>query len=139
MRPSDELRYDHEVLRGKLDLLEEELPSLPRLRVSVSKLTDSLASCLRSHAEREERLLAGVTSPRIDPFLNHPLQHVHDDHLNERIRLAVLHGLLAGEPSAPQGQVITQASDLIKELREHMAEEEACVFPLLDRGNAGGP
>lgn len=29
MKPTDELRYDHEALRGKLALLEERLPRQP--------------------------------------------------------------------------------------------------------------
>jgi len=58
MEPCDELRYDHEVLRGKLYLLEEHLSCLSIARLTLLSITDSLSAWLLSHAEREERAFA---------------------------------------------------------------------------------
>lgn len=136
MHASEELRYDHEVLRGKLMLLEERAPSVRECPCTFSRLTDSLATCLRSHTEREERLLAMSALRQGEPQRVR-LQHLHDEHENHRTRLAILHDLLSQPESASEEQIIAQASDLANDLREHMAREERQVFPLLD-GDCGG-
>ena len=136
MRFSDELRYDHEVLRAKLCTLEAYLPSCRVCACTLSRLTDSLATCLRSHTEREERLLATLTG-RQRPPLGEPLQHLHDAHENQRTRLAILHELLTTPEPASEEQIATHASHLVKDLREHMAVEERQFFPIIDRAGGG--
>jgi len=136
MKPSDELRYDHEVLRGKLFVLEEHLPSCHDCGCMLSRLTDSLAGCLRSHTEREERVFAALAWEQGRPA-GEALQHVHDEHENQRTRLAILHELLTRAAPASEEQVASQASCLAKDLREHMAMEERQLFPIID-GEAVG-
>ena len=153
MKPGDVLRYDHEVLRAKLSSLEMYLPSCHDCGCTLSRLTDSLASCLRSHTEREERLLAALTFQYGEPLYGPAaaracrvgraarpggsLQHLHDEHENHRTRLAILHELLTHPESAAEEQIVTQASYLVKDLRKHMAVEERRFFPLLDGEGVG--
>ena len=136
MKPGDGLRYDHEVLRAKLSSLEMYLPSCHECRCTLSRLTDSLASCLRSHTEREERLLAALAFQHSEPP-GGSLQHLYDEHENHRTRLAILHELLTHPESAAEEQIVTQASYLVKDLREHMAVEERQFFPVIDGEGLG--
>ena len=135
MKTSDEFRYDHDVLRAKLCLLELYLPSYRDCACTVSRLTDSLASCLRSHTEREERILAVLAFECGAPSKEF-LEHLHDAHENQRMRLAILHELLTAPEPASEEQIAMHASYLVKDLREHMAVEERQLFPIIDR--AGG-
>ena len=131
MKRTDELWYDHEVLRSKLALLEEYLPVRSYGLYTVTRLTDALAESLRSHVEREERMFAHL-APHGETELAGPIQHAHDDHDNERIRLAVLHGLLTRPEPVSDEQVTIQASYLIQDVRDHMAREEAELFPVIE-------
>ncbi len=133
MEPTAELLYDHEVLRGKLALLEEHLPALPIAGFIMWRLTDSLAACLRSHTAREEHLLASLIPHRVSLPAEF-VQRLLDEHENQRTRLAILHALLTeGRPDS-EAQIRMQAGELIQELREHMVKEEIQLFPLMDQG-----
>ena len=138
MDPAEDLRYEHEVLRGKLAMVEEFLPSFCDAPFLVAQLTDALAACWHAHTEREERLLDALMRHRYEP----PpvsLQRLHDEHENQRMRLAVLHTLITAGGAASGDQVATQAGYLIKELREHMAREEEEMFPVIGRPVAAAP
>lgn len=124
----EELRHEHDVLRRDLEELEEQLPAVPLTRPVVSCLTESLALHLRSHVEKEERLLVAHPS-RYEPSRPDVMEHSHDDHDNQRIHLAVLHELLTLEGPEPDRQLVTEASEFIKELREHLTMEETEIFP----------
>ena len=131
MKPSDELRYDHDVLRGKLYLLEEHLPCLSVARLTLSSITDSLSAWLQSHAEREERLFASQAVDHERPLATALLQ-LQANHDHALARLAVLHQLLACREPAAAEQAIIEASALTQELQEHMTQEERDYFPLID-------
>ena len=135
MKASDELRYDHEVLRAKLQSLELFCPSSHQCACVLSRLTDSLTSCLRSHAEREERLLAARMSRDGEPPPE-CLQQLHAEHEHQRSRFAMLRELFQSERTS-EDQLVTQASCVVRDLREHLAAEERQWFPLLDGGRAG--
>lgn len=138
MQPTDELRYDHEVLRAKLALLEDDLPLLPALRVTVSRLTDSLATCLRAHTEREEQLLdrLGLQDSR-RPLPADTLQHLHDAHENQRTHLAILHDLLTQPAPASDARIAAEAASFVEELRQHLTEEERTCFPAVEQEAPG--
>ena len=131
MNASDELRYDHDVLRAKLCLLELYLPSYRDCACTVSRLIDSFASCLRSHTEREERLLTVLALACGEPS-QVCLERVHDAHENQRTQLAILHGLLSQPEPGEEGQVVVQFAYLAHNVREHLATEEQDLFPLID-------
>ena len=132
MKPTDELRQDHQLLRAELALLEQQLQALRGARSTVSRLSDSLASCLRFHTERQERLLARLAS-RGEDLPVEAVQHLHDEHENQRTRLAVLHEFLARQESPVEDQIVARASEMIEELRAHMLNEEEQLFPVIDR------
>ena len=122
MNRTAELWYEHDVLRGKLAALEAFLPALYDAPCTLARLTDSLAVCLRAHTDREECFLDDLTH-QLDAPPTGFLQQLHDEHENQRMRLAILHELLTQLDPSPE-QVAVQACYLIKDLREHMAREE---------------
>ena len=132
MRPSDALWDDHEVLRARLALLEEWVPLVRITPCMLWLLVDLLAKDLRRHTAKEERLTAALASG-IDAQSVSRIQHLQDDHDNQRTQLAILHELLehCGEGSAEA--VFVQATHLINDLREHMAKEEQGLFWLIDQ------
>ena len=132
MNPAAELLYGHDVLRGKLVSLESFLSCLDVAPFTVSRLTESLATCLRAHIEREEHLLDMVMRQQDEPPFT-LIQQLCDEHENHRTRLAILHELLAEGTPRSEEQIMTQAGDLIKDLREHMAKEEEQLFPFMDQ------
>lgn len=132
MKPSDELRRDHQLMRAELSILERHLQALRGARSSVSRLSDSLASCLRFHTARQERLLARLAS-RGNQLSADTVQHLHDEHENQRTRLAVLHEFLARQGSPAEDQLVDRATEIIQDLKAHIAHEEEHLLPVIDR------
>ena len=121
MSPGAELQYDHDVLRAKLEILEGYLPQLDELQCSALCLTNAIAASLRAHAEREEAFVGGLPLGRLHP----DVQELRDEHTNQRMRLAVLHALLAERMPQAKEQVVEQAAQFIADLRAHMVKEAA--------------
>jgi len=136
MKPTDELRHDHQLLRAELALLEQQLQALRGARSTVSRLSDSLASCLRFHTERQDRLLARLAS-RGEELPSEAVQHLHDEHENQRTRLAVLHEFLARQDSPVEDQIVARASEMIEDLKAHITGEEERLFPVIERQESG--
>ena len=131
MRPSEVLRSDHAILRSQLTALERQLTNPDATSFALSRLMDALAERLRCHTEYEERLWdAHCCAPEF-------LESLHDDHENQRTRLAVLHTLLADVGPISEAQVLAQAAGFIHDLRRHMALEEAVFFSDLEMGFVG--
>jgi iron-sulfur cluster repair protein YtfE (RIC family) len=86
---------------------------------------------LRAHTEREERLLALRAEPCTP--MRDVLDHLRADHENQRTHLAILHELITQRGVRAESQILAQAHCLAQDLREHMAEEETRVFPLLEQ------
>ena len=135
MPAADELRDDHAATRAKLTLLESWLPSFRIAPVTISRLTDDVAVCLRAHVEREHRVLvAWMRGQETLPLAF--IQRLEDEHENQRTELAVLHGLLTeGEPAATAEDVMREARTLLSDVRAHLAREET-LLPTLDQGGA---
>lgn len=131
MRAHEQLQCDHAQLRAQLAELERMLREVPLNRAAVAGLTDTFCACLRAHTEHEEQLAAlsinGGAWPR-----NTVLQHLQEEHENQRTRLAILHQLLSQAPPVPASEVAAQAMDVVEDLRAHMAEEERALFPALE-------
>lgn len=139
MKPSDELRYEHEVLRAQLALLEEWVPYFCVTPLSLRRLVLSLADHLRVHTEHEERRVAALRDGA-QSLPRDLLDRLQTDHVNQRTRLAVLHDLVSRDSAQAQEPLLTQAGGFIRDMREHLAAEEAQVFPLIDRlGGCGTP
>lgn len=135
MRTSDELRYDHEVLRGKLYQLEEHLPCLSIARLTLTSIVDSLSAWLLAHAEREERMFARRAHER--PVVE-VLQRLQEHHDRQLVRLAILHELLRRSAPHAYESVLTAAIGLIQEFRDQMTREEDECFPLIDQAPGEG-
>ena len=130
MKSSDELRYDHEVLRGKLYLLEEHLPCLSIARPTLTSIVDSLSAWLLAHAQREERVFAARATERPIADMLPKLEASHDRQLS---RLAILHELFMRSGPIAYDYILTAATALIQDFREQMIREEQECFPVIDR------
>ena len=127
MTLAEYLQYDHEVLRGKLALLEELLPSSHAMPYTIARLTDTIVACLRRHIEEEEDLMA-LRRPAEAPAL----RAVHRELL---ARAEILLELLDPCKAALfEPQTAVQAGYLIQDLRVHLAEEEIRTRPLFEEG-----
>lgn len=129
MHPSDELRDDHDVLRGKLYQLEEHLPCLSIARLTLVSIVDSLSAWLLAHAQREERVFAVRATERQIADLLAKLEAAHDRQL---VRLAILHELFAHRGPIAYDRILTAATALIQDFREQMVQEEQECFPVID-------
>ena len=118
------LLYDHEVLRGKLALLEELLPSLRTTPYTIARLTGSLVACLRRHSEEEEAC-AEACSPE-------SAQRLRDEHRELQARADLLLTLVSPTAELDEEQAILQAGYLVRDLRRHLAKEEALASRALD-------
>jgi hemerythrin-like domain-containing protein len=123
------------VLRGKLEVLEDYLPSMQEVPVTLKLLTDCLACCLRCHNAQEEARFDGLHA-RGGSREEEVLQHLHDDHQNLRMRLAVVHDLVSHPDGPPYPETLAQAQRFIRDLRSHLDRVEG-LFPLLDKGAEG--
>lgn len=127
MSLAEYLQYDHEVLRGKLALLEELLPSLRAMPYTIARLTECIVCCLRRHIEEEEDLMA-FRRPAEAPAL----RTVHRELL---ARAEILLGLLdPNKAEILEPQTAVQAGYLIQDVRVHLAEEEIRTRPLFEEG-----
>jgi len=132
MRATDELRHDHATLRGKLAQLEEWLPFLKAAPFTLLNVTRTLTRRLHTHTEREEQLLLALRE-RLRGKESSIADSFPAEHQDQRQTLRLLLELLANGHDAPADQVEADATHLIESLREHMANEEAVLFPLADR------
>ena len=135
MPTTDELRYDHEVLRGKLFLLEEHLPCLCVARLTLLSIVNSLSAWLLLHTQREERAFAARATERPIADLLKQLEDAHDRQLS---RLAVLHELIRRAGPDNYDYVLAATKALLQDFRQQMAQEELECFPALDRAPEEG-
>ena len=132
MRATEELRNDHGTLRAKLALLYRLLLRASIAQPSLRQAVSSLARCLRRHAEKET-LLFGLLQERLHGDTRDAALRLLDDHERAAEMLTTILGLLGRGDACAMEQVTAHASRLIDDLQEHMAKEEAMVFPAIDR------
>jgi len=132
MKPTAVLRNDHEVLRSKLTLLEGLLPLERTAHFPLREVTYSITRRLRCHLEKEEHLFALLRSRRVPQSLA-LTSALLDEHQDQRLTTTLLLDLLLNGAASPIDPIALCASHLIDGLREHMAREEAEVFPLIDQ------
>lgn len=132
MRLTEVLRSDHEVLRGKLTLLEGLLPLERAVYFPMREVTYSITRRLRCHLEKEEGLFALLRERKSAQFL--PLTSaLLGEHQDQRLTTTLLLDLLLKGSESPIDHIALCASHLIDGLRGHMAREEADIFPFVDR------
>lgn len=130
MRASDRLRRDHEVLRTKLDVLEATLRMTPPTTWCILReLCYTLSRQLQDHIRREEHLIAtcrATLSPDV-------LTHTQLEHEDEPQLLRTVNHLFVEEGGQALERVRAALNELIPRLRRHMDEEEAELFPTIER------
>ncbi len=139
METTAQLRQDHEILRAKLALLEGLLPLAAQMQYPIRELIFSIARRLRCHTEKETVLLRVLrVACHGDPA--EATRYLPEEHQDQQQTLAFLNQLLAMGSQCPAEPVATYGAHLIDGLREHMAREDAVLFPAADRaiGEAEG-
>jgi len=131
MKPSEELRQDHQGLRAKLALLEALLPGEEGAVAALREITFTLNRELSSHAQREEILCAELP-PLFPQTARVDLEQLHAAHHDQQRALERLLGLLWRDEPYPVDEVMRCVPQVIAELRAQMALEEAQVFPALE-------
>ncbi|MGH2349845.1 MAG: hemerythrin domain-containing protein, partial [bacterium] len=127
----DRLRHDHRELRGTLDVLEEALISGAESAERLAPLCASLSARLRSHI-RAEGQVAVRCSRLAGPFGPEVLARLAVEHYPEQQYLRVLGRGLRRKPVEPIQRLRTPATALLHELRRHMDEQEAALFPFIE-------
>ena len=129
MGATETLKRDHQILRAKLKLLEAAMQMLPESHFVLREMCWSLARMLETHIRREGEVLQPYSN-RIQALTQ---ERMAQDHADQRLVLRDVNALLLGGIKAPISKVVPPLAQLIEELREHMAEEEQEVFPMVDR------
>ncbi len=129
MTAVDRLRRDHKILRVKLDVLESALGMGSETWYVLREVCFTLARQLRDHIKREEDLVAAcrkAMNPKV-------LAKVVVEHHDEPAHLKTINRLFVSETGHSLERIKPALGDVIEGLRRHMAEEEAELFPILDR------
>jgi iron-sulfur cluster repair protein YtfE (RIC family) len=129
MNAVERLRRDHQVLRGKLDVLEAALGLGPGVWFVLRELCFTLARQLADHIEREEWLIA-ASRQSLTPEIRAEMALEHND---EPQQLRTINELFLSESGYALDRIRPALTEAIARLRRHMAEEESGLFPLLDQ------
>ena len=125
----ERLRRDHGILRAKLDVLESSLGIGPEAWYVLREVCFTLARQLGDHIKREEDLVAECRQVGSVEGLEQILLA----HRDEPEQLRALNQLFLSERSRSLDRIRPMLADVIRRLRRHMSEEEAELFPLLER------
>ncbi len=129
MRAIERLNRDHKILRSKLDVLEAALSMGPETWFVLREVCFTLARQLQDHIRREEELVAAcrkAMNPKV-------LAEVVVEHRDEPAHLRTINRLFVREPHQTLERIKPALTAVIQGLRRHMAEEEAELFPILER------
>ncbi len=129
MRAIDRLLRDHEILRSKLDVLESALTMGANAWFVLREVCFTLSRQLRDHIKREEELVL-VCRQAMNPKV---LAEVSVEHHDEPAHLRSINRLFVQEHSHDLARIRPALIEVIEGLRRHMAEEEAELFPILER------
>ncbi len=123
------LQRDHVILRSKLDVLESALRMGPDTWFVLREVCFTLAKQLRDHVRREEALIAACRNA-LDPAI---LAHIQLEHQDEPQHLRTINRLFIEERGYTLEQLRPALTEMIHGLRHHMDEEEAVLFPTIER------
>ena len=156
MQAVERLKRDHTLLRSKLDVVEVALRMVPPPGSSAEggpreargpsepesgggmgpgvlyvlrEVCLTLARQLRDHIKREEELVVACRHALSPPGL----AALAVAHRYEPAHLRAINRLFVEEPSHTLERIRPALSAVLQGLRRHMAEEEAELFPLLER------
>ena len=162
MNAVERLRRDHMILRAKLDVLEAALRMGPDAWYVLREMCFTLARQLRDHIKREEELVAACRKAMIPPASGpetgpgsgpgsqrlpragggmNPkvLAEVVVEHKDEPEQLRTINRLFLVQPDHSLERIRPALQEAIRRLRLHMSEEEAELFPILERTLAEPP
>ena len=129
MHAVNRLRRDHKILRAKLDVLESALRMGPETWYVLREVCFTLARQLQDHIKREEDLVAACRKA-INPTV---LSEVVVEHRDEPKHLRTINRLFVSQAGHSLDRIQPSLTEVIQGLRRHMAEEEAGLFPILER------
>ena len=133
MKAVERLKRDHGILRSKLGILDAALKMGPETWFVLREICHTLARQLRDHIRREEALVAACRSS----MTPESLRHIEVEHRDEPERLRTLNRLFIGESGESLERIRPVLMEVVEGLRRHMDEEEAELFPILERVLAG--
>lgn len=126
MRIIDRFSREHDAFLVQLDGLRAEVARGGDVRGAIERIR-ALAAPLLRHAQNEEVLLFPDLVAQLGGGEGGPVRVLREEHV-------IIHGQvdqLAGDPARAEFDRIFTAFDAI--LREHIAKEEAVLFPLSAR------
>lgn len=129
MNAIERLRRDHVILRSKLDVLEAALGLGPEAWFTLREMCFTLSRQLQDHIKREEDLVAACRNA-MNPNV---LAEVVVEHKDEPAHLRAISRLFMTTTGHSLAQIRPALLTVIEGLRHHMAEEEAELFPILER------
>lgn len=129
MKAVDRLRRDHQILRSKLSILESALTLGPEAWFVLREVCFTLSRQLRDHIKREEDLVAACRKA-MTPAL---LAETAVEHKDEPALLRTVNRLFLGDQDHLLERIAPAVREVIRGLRHHMDEEEAGLFPVLER------
>ena len=155
MSAVERLRRDHKILRAKLDVLDAALRMEPETWYVLREVCFTLARQLNDHIRREDDLVAACRKAMIPPpphssgsggMIPPPpqssgsggmnpkvLAEVVIEHHDEPEHLRTINRLFVSEEGHSMARIRPALEAIITGLRHHMAEEEAELFPILER------
>ncbi len=129
MKAIDRLRRDHQILRSKLDVLEAALGMGPEAWFVLREICFTLSRQLRDHIKREEALVSACR----EVLTGQALTSIAVEHKDEPQLLRTINRLFVDQHGHSLEAIKPALVKLIHGLRTHMAEEEAELFPILER------
>lgn len=123
------LKRDHRILRSKLDVLEAALRMGPETWYVLREVCYTLSRQLQNHIKREDELVLAYYNA-IAPEI---LTDISVEHHDEPEHLETINRMFVGERERNFDRIGTSLAEVINGLRRHMAEEEAALFPILER------
>ena len=129
MNPLEEVARDHVILRTKLELMRFALRGGAEAWFVLREVCYELRSRLREHVWREGELLRACQTS----FQSEGLEHVLIDHGQELLCLHAVNRLFVERPNFQMAELEPLLRTLIQRLQNHIAQQEARLFPVLGR------
>lgn len=132
MRAIDHVKRDHEVFRVQLDVVERALGMDVETWNLLQELSVQLSKRLRDH-RRREALLAVLASKTLERVGSAELARFAIEHDTDQAILEVIKRNVRGEWPGSLERILPAMAIFAMGLRRHMAEQEAKLFPLIER------
>ncbi len=129
MNAIERLKRDHVILRTKLNVLEGALQMGPETWFVLREVCHTLSRQLQDHIKREEALVRECR----ETLTEDALMHLTVEHKDEPELLRTVNRLFVEEQGYSLTVIKPALIRLVHGLRAHMDEEEAELFPVLDR------